>query len=102
MARSRVLPLLLLLAGLAVVTEFATNFVASPSTPRLTAGRKPNTAMYAEDPLDFVGKTGKRIEANSENEQLIDLDGFWAIFFTVAGVGATFLFVNFLQGLKPS
>ncbi|CAL1142833.1 unnamed protein product [Cladocopium goreaui] len=101
MARSRVLPLLLLLAGLAVVTELVTNFVANPSTPRLT-GRKPNTAMYAEDPLDFVGKTGKRIEANSENEQLIDLDGFWAIFFTLAGVGATFLFVNFLQGLKPS
>mmetsp|Transcript_71820 Transcript_71820/g.113869 ORF Transcript_71820/g.113869 Transcript_71820/m.113869 type:complete len:102 (+) Transcript_71820:48-353(+) len=101
MARSRVLPLLVLLAGLAVVTELVTNFVANPS-PRMTAGRKANTAMYAEDPLDFVGKTGKRIEANSENEQLIDLDGFWAIFFTVAGVGATFLFVNFLQGLKPS
>ena len=56
-----------------------------------------------------MGKTGKRIEANSENEQLIDLallsgltimicgvrlliaeDGFWAIFFTVAGVTCLF------------
>mmetsp|Transcript_131751 Transcript_131751/g.185882 ORF Transcript_131751/g.185882 Transcript_131751/m.185882 type:complete len:103 (-) Transcript_131751:17-325(-) len=102
MARSRVFPLLLLLVGLALVTELVTSFVASPSSSRLNAGSKSNIAMYAEDPLDFVGKTGKRIEANTENEQLIDLDGFWAIFFTVVGVGATFLFVNFLQGLKPS
>eukprot|EP00438_Fugacium_kawagutii_P019412 Skav228351 [mRNA] locus=scaffold5397:40748:46034:- [translate_table: standard] len=100
MARSRVLPLLLLAAFL---TELAPSFVASPSTSRpLNSARTSNVAMYAEDPLDFVGKTGKRIEANSENEQLVDLDGVWAIFFTVLGVGATFAFVSFLQGLKPS
>lgn len=31
------------------------------------------STVSQEDPLDFVGKTGKRIEANTENEQLIDL-----------------------------
>eukprot|EP00913_Durusdinium_trenchii_P025080 g23541.t1 len=92
-----------LIAAVASVTELFTGFVANPSSEsRLRARRNPNVAMNAADPLDFVGKTGKRIEANSENEQLVDLDNFWAIFFTIAGVAATYFFVTFIQGFKPT
>eukprot|EP00440_Ansanella_granifera_P036062 gb/GFBE01039123.1/.p1 GENE.gb/GFBE01039123.1/~~gb/GFBE01039123.1/.p1 ORF type:complete len:111 (+),score=34.64 gb/GFBE01039123.1/:1-333(+) len=98
---------LLLCAAFAFLGNQLATFVAPSGAGRLTAtkisdsGRQTKTVVYAEDPLDFVGKTGKKIEANSQNEQLIDLDGFWAIFYLVLGVGATFLFMNTLQGLRP-
>ncbi|CAJ1412753.1 unnamed protein product, partial [Effrenium voratum] len=88
MARGRVVPLLLVFATLACVNQLFSTFVAPFEQEIATRSERSNlrsVAMHAEDPLDFVGKTGKKIEANSENEQLIDLDNFWAIFFTVVG-----------------
>eukprot|EP00439_Symbiodinium_sp_Y106_P028271 s3522_g3.t1 len=101
MARSLLLPVLLLASAFIGALHFFTPaFVGVPSqAPRASSSR---VVAYADDPLDFVASTGKRMEANSENEQLVDLDGLWAIFFLVAGIGATALFMNLLQGLRPS
>eukprot|EP00929_Paragymnodinium_shiwhaense_P011149 TRINITY_DN11657_c0_g2_i1.p1 TRINITY_DN11657_c0_g2~~TRINITY_DN11657_c0_g2_i1.p1 ORF type:complete len:127 (+),score=25.80 TRINITY_DN11657_c0_g2_i1:88-468(+) len=58
-------------------------------------------ARASDDPYDFVGQTGKRIEANSENERLVDTDDFWAWFYTIGGAAATWLFVTVLYSTKP-
>eukprot|EP00931_Biecheleriopsis_adriatica_P080736 TRINITY_DN5407_c0_g1_i1.p1 TRINITY_DN5407_c0_g1~~TRINITY_DN5407_c0_g1_i1.p1 ORF type:complete len:107 (-),score=22.30 TRINITY_DN5407_c0_g1_i1:98-418(-) len=102
-SRSKLLAVLMIFAALAFVAELA--FVAPSGGQRAApAGnaRSTKTIMHVDDPLDFVGQTGKRIDANSENEQLVDMDGVWAIFFTLAGVGATALFMSALNGLRPS
>eukprot|EP00929_Paragymnodinium_shiwhaense_P078799 TRINITY_DN4087_c0_g1_i1.p1 TRINITY_DN4087_c0_g1~~TRINITY_DN4087_c0_g1_i1.p1 ORF type:complete len:123 (+),score=23.27 TRINITY_DN4087_c0_g1_i1:72-440(+) len=67
------------------------------------AVRDASTALRRanDDPYDFVGQTGKRIEANSENERLVDTDDFWAWFYTVGGAAATWLFVTVLYSTKP-
>merc|ERR1712070_924158 len=60
-----------------------------------------STVRASDDPYDFVGQTGKRIEANSENERLVDTDDFWAWFYTIGGAAATWLFVTVLYSTKP-
>eukprot|EP00931_Biecheleriopsis_adriatica_P080737 TRINITY_DN5407_c0_g2_i1.p2 TRINITY_DN5407_c0_g2~~TRINITY_DN5407_c0_g2_i1.p2 ORF type:complete len:128 (-),score=30.59 TRINITY_DN5407_c0_g2_i1:98-430(-) len=105
--RSKLLAVLMVFAALAYVAELSMlqTFVAPSGGQRAATGsssRSTMTTMHVDDPLDFVGQTGKRIDANSENEQLVDMDGVWAIFFTIAGVGATVLFMSALNGLRPS
>merc|ERR1712014_549111 len=50
-----------------------------------------------EDPLDFVGQTGKKIEANGEREQVFDSDAPAGIFWLLVSVGLTYFFITTLQ-----
>mmetsp|Transcript_41412 Transcript_41412/g.77072 ORF Transcript_41412/g.77072 Transcript_41412/m.77072 type:complete len:101 (-) Transcript_41412:236-538(-) len=100
MARRQLLPVLLLAGTFFIGVQYLTSAFVGVTSQAQTKGSR--TVMYVDDPLDYVGSTGKRMEANSENEQLVDLDGVWAIFFTLMGIGATFLFMNMLQGLRPT
>eukprot|EP00441_Pelagodinium_beii_P044734 CAMPEP_0197620258 /NCGR_PEP_ID=MMETSP1338-20131121/1119_1 /TAXON_ID=43686 ORGANISM="Pelagodinium beii, Strain RCC1491" /NCGR_SAMPLE_ID=MMETSP1338 /ASSEMBLY_ACC=CAM_ASM_000754 /LENGTH=103 /DNA_ID=CAMNT_0043189393 /DNA_START=83 /DNA_END=394 /DNA_ORIENTATION=- len=54
------------------------------------------------DPLDFVGITGKKIEANGQREQVMDLDNFFAVFYTVLSLAFMYAAFTFLQSLRPS
>eukprot|EP00419_Tripos_fusus_P005585 CAMPEP_0172671394 /NCGR_PEP_ID=MMETSP1074-20121228/10891_1 /TAXON_ID=2916 /ORGANISM="Ceratium fusus, Strain PA161109" /LENGTH=116 /DNA_ID=CAMNT_0013488433 /DNA_START=62 /DNA_END=412 /DNA_ORIENTATION=+ len=40
-------------------------------------------------------------EKNGENVRLVDTDELWAVFYTVAGVIATYGFVQFIESLRP-
>eukprot|EP00933_Yihiella_yeosuensis_P000186 TRINITY_DN100298_c0_g1_i1.p2 TRINITY_DN100298_c0_g1~~TRINITY_DN100298_c0_g1_i1.p2 ORF type:complete len:106 (+),score=23.91 TRINITY_DN100298_c0_g1_i1:91-408(+) len=97
--------LLLPFALVVIVAFFAVNQFCTSSTfvaPKPAASRSSKTALNAEDPLDFVAVTAKRIEANGENVQLGDNDGWQAILYTVLGLAFTALFLNLLYSLKPT
>ena len=62
-----------------------------------------SVAMGAEKTLfEKTKQLNKELqEKNSENVRLVDTDELWAVFYLVAGVIATWGFVQFIESLRP-
>mmetsp|Transcript_96533 Transcript_96533/g.186141 ORF Transcript_96533/g.186141 Transcript_96533/m.186141 type:complete len:117 (+) Transcript_96533:79-429(+) len=90
---------------LCAVQNFAgLNFVPGAArSPSKVAEKASATAMGAEKTLfEKTKNLNKELqEKNGENVRLVDTDELWAVFYTVAGVIATYGFVQFIETLRP-